>query len=85
MTDTTEIHHLVIPLIIGRKDCNLDNVTISYEDTYVMEENVYCGENKPPLIKATSKAEIIFRTDRFIQRSGFLFEYHLNGTHGHIS
>ncbi|XP_033347146.1 cubilin [Bombus vosnesenskii] len=69
----------------SRKDCNLDNVTISYEDTYVMEENVYCGENKPPLIKATSKAEIIFRTDRFIQRSGFLFEYHLNDCGGTIT
>lgn len=41
---------------------------------------MWCGENKPPILMSRDRAEIIFKTDRYIQRSGFLFKYYLNGT-----
>lgn len=45
-----------------------------------MIENVenYCGNNKPPLLRSISRIEIIFMTDKYVQRSGFQFKYFLN-------
>lgn len=44
------------------------------------EENTWCGEDKPPLIRASNAVEIIFRTDNYLARSGFEFKYFLHGT-----
>lgn len=38
----------------------------------------YCGNNKPPLLRSMSRIEIIFVTDKYVQRNGFQFKYFLN-------
>lgn len=38
----------------------------------------YCGSNKPPLLRSMSRIEIVFVTDKYIQRNGFQFKYFLN-------
>lgn len=55
-------------------------MTIKYQDGYMNEENTWCGEDKPPLIRASNAVEIIFRTDNYLARSGFKFKYFLHGT-----
>lgn len=65
---------------LGRRGCRYDNVTIKYQDGYINEESIWCGEDKPPLIRASNAVEIIFRTDNYLARSGFEFKYFLHGT-----
>ncbi|KAL0113327.1 hypothetical protein PUN28_012468 [Cardiocondyla obscurior] len=68
-------------------DCRFDNVTVISESMYMSEDvQTYCGNNnKPPLLRSMSRAEIIFMTDRYIQRSGFQFKYFLNRCGGIIT
>lgn len=45
-----------------------------------MTEDVesYCDNKKPPLVRSISQIQIIFMTDRYVQRTGFQFKYFLN-------
>jgi len=66
-------------ILVGRGDCRFDNVTIISENMYSVEAvESYCGNNKPPLVRSISRIEIIFMTDRYVQRNGFQFKYFLN-------
>lgn len=44
----------------------------------VEEVESYCGNNKPPLLRSISWIQIIFMTDKYVQRNGFQFKYFLN-------
>jgi len=66
-------------ILVGRGACRFDNVTIITENMYSVEEvESYCGNNIPPLVRSVSRIEIIFMTDRYVQRNGFQFKYFLN-------
>ncbi|XP_012062648.1 PREDICTED: cubilin [Atta cephalotes] len=71
----------------ARGDCRFDNVTIIVsERVYMIEEvKTFCGNSKPPLLRAMSRIEIIFMTDKYVQRSGFQFKYFLNRCGGIIT
>lgn len=46
---------------------------------YMVEDvESYCGNNKPPLLRSMSRIEIIFVTDKYVQRNGFQFKYFVN-------
>lgn len=81
MTNMIETNRWVFLLIEDHKECRFDNLTIKHGDGYSTEENTWCGENKPPMIKSSNSVEIIFRTDQYVQRNGFVFEYYINGTY----
>ncbi|CAK9795155.1 Cubn [Anthophora quadrimaculata] len=69
----------------SRRDCRFDNVTIIVEEKYSMEELVRCGEDKPPILRSLGKAVIVFRTDKYLQRNGFVFKYYINECGGNIT
>ncbi|KZC14141.1 Cubilin [Dufourea novaeangliae] len=66
----------------SRRDCRFDNVTIVWDDRYGREENIYCGDTKPPTLKSSDKVEILFRTDSYIERNGFVFKYFIKSCGG---
>ncbi|XP_078037937.1 cubilin [Augochlora pura] len=71
----------------SRRDCRFDNVTITYYDSYYSYSDVdtYCGDNKPLPVLSKNSVEILFKTDPYIQRSGFLFQYFLKSCGGEIT
>ncbi|XP_017881696.1 cubilin [Ceratina calcarata] len=68
-----------------QKACRYDNLTMKYIIRYGEDEQTWCGTDKPPIIKSKDRTEIIFRTDNFLQRAGFAFEYFLNDCGGTIT
>nr|XP_012218853.1 PREDICTED: cubilin-like [Linepithema humile] len=70
----------------GRGDCRFDNITIITENMRMVENvETFCGSNKPPLLRSTSKVQIIFMTDKYVQRSGYQFKYFLTKCGGIIT
>lgn len=69
-----------LTMFSGRRDCSFDNLTIVSGNMYGTDTETYCGEDKPPMLKSWNKVEIIFKTDKYIQRTGFVFKYHLSST-----
>lgn len=70
--------------------CEYDNVTIykpqSYSFPPTMEEiGTYCREGSISKFRSSSKIEVAFRTDRWIEKRGFKFEYHLDKCGGNIN
>ncbi|XP_029048305.2 cubilin isoform X2 [Osmia bicornis bicornis] len=69
----------------SRRDCRFDNLTILSDDAYMLDEEIHCGDDKPPTQNFLNKVEIIFKTDKYVQRSGFSFNYFLNECGGTIT
>ncbi|XP_033326417.2 cubilin [Megalopta genalis] len=71
----------------SRRDCRFDNVTITYEDIMYSytSTDTYCGTNVPLPVLSKNKVEIIFRTDPYIQRHGFVFQYLLKSCGGEMT
>ncbi|XP_076628821.1 cubilin [Colletes latitarsis] len=69
----------------GRRDCQFDNLTIITNSPFGGEEETYCSDNKPPILDSYDKTEIIFRSDKYIQRTGFAFKYILKGCGGNMT
>ncbi|XP_012136673.2 cubilin [Megachile rotundata] len=69
----------------SRRDCRFDNLTIKVELMYSSREDTYCGEDMPPAVKYRNRIEIIFKTDKYVQRSGFSFNYFLSDCGGTIT
>ncbi|XP_076296135.1 cubilin [Lasioglossum baleicum] len=71
----------------SRRDCQFDNVTILSENLayYVNSEEIYCGENKPLPVMSRDKVEILFKTDSYIQRTGFVFQYFIKNCGGEMT
>ncbi|XP_014475365.1 PREDICTED: cubilin [Dinoponera quadriceps] len=68
------------------RDCRFDNITIISEDLFEIENvETYCGINKPPIVRSMSQIQILFMTDKFVQRKGFQFKYFLNQCGGIIT
>ncbi|XP_044726579.1 cubilin-like [Chrysoperla carnea] len=63
----------------GRDQCNFDNVTIFSKrwlaSGFKKDWGTYCGEKKPPQLNLKTYVEIIFRTDVWITRRGFAFQF----------
>lgn len=62
------------------RSCNFDNVTIykaiPFSFITQMEEiGTYCWHDSVTSFRSLKRIDIVFRTDAFIERSGFLFEY----------
>lgn len=68
-----------LTVILGRRDCRFDNLTIVSQSLYSNDEETYCGDDKPPITSSVDKIEMIFRTDKYVQRIGFSFNYFLSG------
>ncbi|EFN89302.1 Cubilin, partial [Harpegnathos saltator] len=67
-------------------NCRFDNITVITGDLYELQTvDTYCGNNKPAIARSISRIEIIFMTDKFVQRSGFQFKYFLNQCGGIIT
>ncbi|XP_054002675.1 cubilin [Hylaeus anthracinus] len=66
----------------NRRDCQFDNLTMRWFDEYSEEVNSWCDVDKPPMIQSYEKVEIIFQTDKYIQRTGFVFKYFLKNCGG---
>ncbi|KAH0948163.1 hypothetical protein HN011_006977 [Eciton burchellii] len=67
-------------------DCRFDNLTIITESVRMIEDvTSYCDNKKPPLLRSMSRIQIIFMTDRYVERSGFQFKYFLNKCGGIIT
>ncbi|XP_034938584.1 cubilin [Chelonus insularis] len=67
-------------------NCRYDNLSIyNYEWGWHESSTIWCGLNKPPVLLGGSKIEIIFKTDKFIQKRGFEFVYFLNECGGEIT
>nr|CAD7602777.1 unnamed protein product [Timema genevievae] len=45
----------------------------------------YCGNNIPPVIGQRNRIEVIFRTDRSIKKTGFMFQYEVETCGGNIT
>lgn len=70
--------------------CNFDNVTIYKQTPYMfngpMEQvGTFCLNNSVTTFRYTSRIDVIFRTDSFIERSGFKFEYSTDKCGGNIT
>nr|CAD7575819.1 unnamed protein product [Timema californicum] len=74
---------------LDHKDCRFDNVTVlaqQYSWTTMMTEfGSYCGNNIPPVIVQRNRIEIIFKTDRSLQKTGFLLQYEVETCGGNIT
>ncbi|XP_014605735.1 PREDICTED: cubilin-like [Polistes canadensis] len=71
----------------NQRGCRFDNLTIIRDDAiyFDSEESVWCGNNSPGLQRSISRMEIIFKTDSYIQRNGFQFEYQTSNCGGIIT
>lgn len=63
--------------------CLYDNVTLYKVAEYVYPPGTekigtYCGTKSPGFVRAKGKIDVIFWTDRWIEKKGFLFEYYLD-------
>ncbi|XP_011637168.1 cubilin-like [Pogonomyrmex barbatus] len=71
---------------VSTTNCRYDNVTVISETMYMTEKvETYCGTNKPPLIRSMSQIQIIFMTDKYVQRNGFQFKYFINKCGGIVT
>ncbi|KAG7199007.1 hypothetical protein KM043_013159 [Ampulex compressa] len=68
----------------GRGNCQFDNVTVLTKGMFMMEEDdqTFCGNELPPLLRSTSEMQIIFKTDKYVQRHGFQFKYFITNCGG---
>lgn len=70
--------------------CNFDNVTIYkrsiFSFTNLMEEvGTYCLNRSISTFRYMNRIDVVFRTDSFIERSGFKFEYSTDRCGGNIT
>lgn len=70
--------------------CVFDNVTIYRGTPYVINSPVeevgsYCKKNSLTTFRFTQRIDVVFRTDTFIERTGFKFEYGTDGCGGNIT
>ncbi|XP_076655704.1 cubilin [Halictus rubicundus] len=68
------------------RNCQFDNLTIGSTSPsyYGYEEETYCGTDKPLPVMSHDTVEILFRTDSYIQRSGFVFQYFIKACGGEV-
>ncbi|KAJ8936436.1 hypothetical protein NQ318_015582, partial [Aromia moschata] len=60
----------------GSSNCAFDNVTVKVQyGSYSLSNQVFCGTNKPPLVRVRGKTLITFKTDDFIHKKGFKFMF----------
>ncbi|CAG2059458.1 unnamed protein product, partial [Timema podura] len=71
------------------KACQYDNVTVLAQQyfwtTTMTNLGTYCGNNIPPVIGQRNRIEVIFRTDRSIKKTGFMFQYEVETCGGNIT
>ncbi|XP_035743302.1 cubilin-like [Vespa mandarinia] len=67
--------------------CHFDNLTIISQEYSFMasKKETRCGNDMPPIQRSASRMEIIFKTDAYIQRNGFVFTYFINNCGGVIN
>lgn len=69
--------------------CFYDNVTIFKELDYhwngaYEKIGTYCGGDSPGSVRAKNKMLIVFETDKWVEKKGFMFEYYLDTCGGEI-
>ncbi|KAH0568173.1 hypothetical protein KQX54_019308 [Cotesia glomerata] len=70
----------------SRLNCDYDNISITRNEFgWYDSESVWCGTNPPPVQHTDHAVEIIFRTDKFIQKRGFQFLYFINECGGELT
>lgn len=69
--------------------CNFDNVTIYKQQPYMLnymeEVGTYCLNGSVTTFRYQNRIDVVFRTDSFIERSGFKFEYSTDQCGGNIT
>ncbi|XP_063696850.1 cubilin homolog [Culicoides brevitarsis] len=71
--------------------CNYDNLTIYKYNEYSYNSDIYekmstfCRKDSPGNLRLKGKAVILFQSDMFHEKAGFLFEYHLDRCGGDIN
>ncbi|XP_031624566.1 cubilin homolog [Contarinia nasturtii] len=70
--------------------CIFDNITVYKQSPYMISDNMeevgtYCLNNSITTFRYTSRIDIVFRTDSYIERSGFKFEYSTDRCGGNIT
>ncbi|XP_049840781.1 cubilin-like [Schistocerca gregaria] len=84
-----EAHFLDFNIERGRDDCSFDNVTLF--GALRRWENVptslgtYCGQEPPSSVTSRDRLSIIFRSDAYISKSGFLLKYQVYACGGVMS
>nr|CAD7397146.1 unnamed protein product [Timema cristinae] len=72
----------------AHKSCRFDNVTVLAQQyfwtTTMTELGSYCGNNIPPVIGQHNRLEVIFKTDRSVEKTGFLFQYEVEIFNKHV-
>lgn len=64
--------------------CIYDNLTIYKYNEYAFHTDVfdkmatYCRQDSPGHVRIKGRAVVLFQTDQFHEKTGFLFEYHLD-------
>lgn len=74
----------MLNVFIGRNGfCEFDNLTIKEfdQDTYAFmhSSKTYCGNEIPNTMLLSGNIQIIFQTDRWMQRPGFILHYEIDG------
>lgn len=89
--EAVSVRFLAFDLEVGSHLCNFDNVTIYKYPVYgyafsYEEVGTYChNRSMASIFRYTSRIDVIFRTDAFIERSGFKFEYSTDRCGGNIT
>lgn len=70
--------------------CNFDNVTIYKQSPFLFMSQMepvgtYCLNNSVTTFRYTSRIDVVFQTDSFIERSGFKFQYNTDTCGGNIT
>lgn len=87
--ESVNIKFLTFDLEATNNLCIFDNVTLYKSAMYmpgVMEEiGTYCFNNSISTFRAANRIDVIFRTDSFIERRGFRFQYRTDNCGGNIT
>lgn len=73
------------------RSCSYDNVSIYYMEPYSYAEmtlepkGVYCWRDSITTFRNVKRIDVVFQSDSFFERSGFLFEYNTDRCGGNIT
>lgn len=72
------------------RTCNFDNVTIYKPLPYMIQQQfeeigTYCWHDSITTFRQLNRLDVVFRTDGFIERPGFLFEYRTDSCGGDVT
>lgn len=90
-SQSVNLNFLKFDLEETSRSCNFDNLTIYYEQPYRFSEmqlkriGVYCWHDSITTFRNLKRIDVVFRSDSFLEKSGFLIKYNTDTCGGNIT